>query len=196
MARKQTARSSNQLRIIGGSWRGRKLNFPDGEGLRPTTDRVRETVFNWLRGEINGARCLDLFTGSGALGLEALSQGAAHCVFVEKNPQAVRCLQDNLNTLGCDQAQVVAGDALAYLKNTTGTFDLIFLDPPFNKDFLQDVCQLIDQRQLLNEDGLIYLESELALDDLALPQAWELLRNKKAGQAHYGLVHIASDDEA
>ena len=185
MAKKQAARSTNQLRIIGGSWRGRKLSFPDGEGLRPTTDRVRETVFNWLRGELAGARCLDLFTGSGALGLEALSQGAAHCVFVEKNPQAMRSLKDNLEMLGCHDAELVAGDALAYLHHTQDKFDLIFLDPPFAKDFLQQACQLIGQQQLLNDEGLVYLESELALDSLILPAGWQLLRNKKAGQAYF-----------
>ncbi|MDH5301574.1 MAG: 16S rRNA (guanine(966)-N(2))-methyltransferase RsmD [Gammaproteobacteria bacterium] len=181
-------RVSNQLRIIAGQWRGRKLNFPDGEGLRPTIDRVRETLFNWLRGDVAGARCLDLFSGSGALGLEALSHGAAQCTFVEKNSVAVASLKANLALLKCDVGSVVAQDAFEFLARQSRPFDLIFLDPPFGQSLLQRSIDEIAQRQLLSPTGLIYLESELDLTALTLPVNWELVRHKKAGQSHYGLL--------
>ena len=153
-AKSQASRksSTNQLRIIGGQWRGRKLAFADGEGLRPTMDRVRETLFNWLQADIAGARCLDLFTGSGALGLEALSRYASEVVMVDKNPQAIWMIRQNLELLKVENAQLIKMDARDYLSSflqstessllqtaegsnfpSSKTFDIVFLDPPFNK---------------------------------------------------------------
>ena len=127
-----TPRAPNRIRIIGGTHRGRRLAFPDAAGLRPTPDRVRETLFNWLMPHLPGARCLDLFAGSGALGLEAVSRGAREVVLVDANPAVVKSLQENLRLLGeTERARVIRSDALAFLrKETDAPFDIVFLDPP------------------------------------------------------------------
>ncbi|WGZ95361.1 MAG: 16S rRNA (guanine(966)-N(2))-methyltransferase RsmD [Candidatus Thiothrix putei] len=151
---------NNLLRIIGGEWRSRKLRFADVPGLRPTPDRVRETLFNWLQTQVPGARCLDLFAGSGALGLEALSRGASEVVMVEKHPAAAKALRDNIALLGAQQAVLVHDDAFRYLQRETGAFDLIFLDPPFRKNLLEPVLETLLAKSLLNPDGMIYLEQE------------------------------------
>jgi 16S rRNA (guanine966-N2)-methyltransferase len=179
---------SNTLRIIGGEWRGRKLRFAEGEGLRPTTDRVRETLFNWLQPMIAGARCLDLFSGSGALGLEALSRGAAEVVFVDTNPKAIAALKENLALLKTANATVTRGDALAYLQGDARPFDVIFLDPPFRKDLLQPALQQLSSGGWLAPGARIYLELESELGDPQLPEGWELLRSKRAGQVAYHLA--------
>jgi len=188
MAKGRKGGGSNTLRIIGGQWRGRKLRFADGEGLRPTTDRVRETLFNWLQPLIQGARCLDLFAGSGALGLEALSRGAAEVQFIERNPRAVQTLKDNLALLHADNGHVRPGDALAYLRNPAHPFDVVFLDPPFRQNLLAPALELLISGGWLNPDARIYieLESEQALPPL--PDEWELLRSKQAGQVAYHLI--------
>lgn len=179
---------SNTLRIIGGEWRGRKLRFADGEGLRPTTDRVRETLFNWLQPIIAGSRCLDLFSGSGALGLEALSRGAAEVIFIDTNPKAIAALKENLALLKADNATVIRGDALAYLQRDARPFDVVFLDPPFRRDLLQPALQQLASGGWLAQGARIYIELESELDDPQLPEGWELLRSKRAGQAAYHLA--------
>lgn len=189
MARGRKGGSSNTLRIIGGEWRGRKLRFADGEGLRPTTDRVRETVFNWLQPLIQGARCLDLFAGSGALGLEALSRGAAEVQFIERNPRAVRALQENLALLKADNGHVQQGDALTYLRGAAQSFDVVFLDPPFRQDLLVPALELLSEGGWLKPDARIYIELESELGEPPLPEGWVLLRSKTAGQVAY---HLAS----
>jgi 16S rRNA (guanine966-N2)-methyltransferase len=178
----------NTLRIIGGRWRGRKLRFADGEGLRPTTDRVRETLFNWLQPVIHGARCLDLFAGSGALGLEALSRGAIEVQFIERNPQAVKALQENLALLHADNGQVLQGDALTFLRSPAQPFDVVFLDPPFRQDLLNPALTLLAQENWLAPGARIYIELEAEQGEPSLPVGWELLRSKKAGQAAYHLA--------
>lgn len=152
--------SSNLLRIIGGEWRSRRLSFADVPGLRPTPDRVRETLFNWLQIQVPGSRCLDLFAGSGALGLEALSRHAKEVVLVEKHPAAAQALRDNIALLGTKNAVLVNDDAFRFLQRETAGFDLIFLDPPYRKNLLDPVLESILARQLLNPDGMIYLEQE------------------------------------
>ena len=152
---------NNLLRIIGGEWRSRKLRFADVPGLRPTPDRVRETLFNWLQMQVPGARCLDLFAGSGALGLGALSRGAAEVVMVEKHPAAAKALRDNIALLGAQQAVLVYDDAFRYLQRETDGFDLIFLDPPFRKHFLEPVLDTLFAKTLLKSGGMIYLEQEM-----------------------------------
>lgn len=179
---------SNTLRIIGGQWRGRKLRFADGEGLRPTTDRVRETLFNWLQPVIHGARCLDLFAGSGALGLEALSRGASEVQFIERNTKAVRALQENLTLLQAENGHVHQSDALAYLSGTNRAFDIVFLDPPFRQDLLDPALSLLSQGNWLAPGARIYLELEAELGTPELPAGWELLRSKTAGQVAYHLA--------
>lgn len=190
----QHGKGANKLRIIGGRWRGRKLDFADLPGLRPTTDRVRETLFNWLQTQIPGARCLDLFAGSGALGLEALSRGAAQVTLVDSADLVVRQLRQNLTLLDNGQttetemdpqACVIHGQAAAWLQTATAdsAFDLIFLDPPFGKTMLQQCCDLIDQHALVKTNGWIYIEAESTLQPLPVPAHWQLHRSLKAGQA-------------
>jgi len=193
MAKGKRGGGSNTLRIIGGQWRGRKLHFADGEGLRPTTDRVRETLFNWLQPLIQGAHCLDLFAGSGALGLEALSRGAAKVQFIERNPRAVQALRENLTLLHADNAQVQQGDALTYLRGPAQPFDVVFLDPPFRQDLLTPALELLSTGGWLKTDARIYIEMESELGEPHLPEGWEPLRSKQAGQVAYHLVGVTGE---
>lgn len=197
-------KSTNQLRIIGGQWRGRKLSFADGEGLRPTMDRVRETLFNWLQSDINGARCLDLFSGSGALGLEALSRYADEVVMVDNNHQAIRMIRQNLELLGVENAQLMQMDASAYLSLlqtdsnspevsfSRQTFDIVFLDPPFNQQLVAQFCELLDKSKCLSEQALIYIEIEKNTQLPPLPNNWNVIKEKKAGQLAYYLLRAES----
>ena len=181
-------RTSSQIRIIGGEWRSRKLTVPDAPGLRPTPDRVRETLFNWLAPYIGGARVLDAFTGSGALFLEALSRGASSGIALDLNTEAINNLRRNLELLDCDRTEVLRADALQYLSNTAERgFDIVLLDPPFHQDLLLTACQLLESNNWLNERAWIYTESEQAPSSLAVPNAWRLHREKHTGQVHYAL---------
>ncbi len=191
MKKARRSGGSNTLRIIGGEWRGRKLRFADGEGLRPTTDRVRETLFNWLAPRIQGARCLDLFAGSGALGLEALSRGAAEVIFVDTNPAAITTLKENLALLKVENAEVIRGDGLNYLQGNSRQFDVVFLDPPFRRDLLQPALKLLAEQGWLAKGARLYLELESEESLPELPTGWELLRSKEAGQVAYHLVAVA-----
>ncbi|MBP7997422.1 MAG: 16S rRNA (guanine(966)-N(2))-methyltransferase RsmD [Thiopseudomonas sp.] len=189
MAKKptQSARASS-IRIIGGEWRSRKLTVPDAPGLRPTPDRVRETLFNWLAPTIQGARVLDAFTGSGALFLEALSRGASTGVAIDANTNAVNNLRRNLAVLQCDDAEVLRVDSLQYLSNKTEQgFDIVLLDPPFHQDLLLSACQLLEDNNWLNKGAWIYTESEQAPSSLGVPSTWRLHREKHTGQVHYAL---------
>lgn len=180
---------TNQLRIIGGQWRGRKLLFPDSEGLRPTSDRVRETLFNWLAPVIQESNCLDLFSGSGALGLEALSRGAAATTLIDTSPKVCAQLRGNLEQLDCSKAKVLTEDAIAWLSKGVSDekpFDLVFIDPPFNRDLVQTCCQLLEAQDFLEEGAYIYIETELGLQ-FEVPDNWQLHREKKAGQVAYYL---------
>jgi len=180
--------AQGQLRIIGGEWRSRRLSFPEAPGLRPTTDRVRETLFNWLAPHVEGARVLDPFAGSGALLLEALSRGAARGLALELNPAAAAALRDNLALLRAGNAEVRLGDALQQLQGATAEpFDLVFLDPPFHQELLVPACRLLEERGWLAADAWIYTESESAPSGLGLPGNWRLHREKHAGQVHYAL---------
>lgn len=183
--------SQSSVRIIGGEWRGRKLDFPEIEGLRPTPDRVRETLFNWLQAYIPGARCLDLFSGSGALGLEALSRGAASVTFVDQAPEVINQLRSNLNTLKVQNAELIGSSVPSWLEqrstNEEVRYDLVFMDPPFRKDMAGPVCALLEQHQLLADEALIYIETEVELQLDQLPGNWQLYREKQAGQVAYRL---------
>nr|WP_067288982.1 16S rRNA (guanine(966)-N(2))-methyltransferase RsmD [Marinobacterium profundum] len=182
---------SGELRIIAGSWRGRKLKFPALTGLRPTPNRVRETLFNWVQASVQGARCLDLYAGSGALGLEALSRGAGSVTFIDNATQAVRQLRDNLQLLKADNAEVLTAAALDWLQRhelgAAPGYDLVFLDPPFNCDLLPQTCELLEARNLLASQALIYIESESVLGTPQLPDNWRQLRSKTAGKVTYSL---------
>ena len=177
-----------QLRIIGGQWRSRRFAFPDGPGLRPTPDRVRETLFNWLAPYVEGAHVLDPFAGSGALLLEALSRGAASGLACDLNPASVSALRGHLATLQCSAGEIQLGDALQLLaRPAPRRFDIVLLDPPFHKDLLQGACNLLEAQGWLADDAWIYTESETAPSSLGLPGNWRLHREKHTGQVHYAL---------
>jgi 16S rRNA (guanine966-N2)-methyltransferase len=181
----------NSVRIIGGVWRGRRIHFPDLPDLRPTPDRVRETLFNWLQHSLSGTRCLDLFAGSGALGLEALSRGAAEVVFVEQFPAASRTLQEQLVRLGAEgKGRVMELGAARFLRTPAKAFDVAFLDPPFGKDALAEYIPMLDSGDWLKVGGLIYLENERIAGVPTLPAHWELLKSKSAGEVGYHLARV------
>ena len=182
---------SNQLRIIGGDWRGRKLSFPDAEGLRPTADRVRETLFNWLAPEIVGAQCLDLFAGSGALGLEALSRGASRVDMVEANKAAAQQLRHNLSLLQADTSQVNQADAITWLgQQPAAQYDILFLDPPFHTGLAEQCMTALASHNILKPHAWVYLE--MGKDEAlpAIPAHWQLHREKQAGQVRYQLYQV------
>ena len=189
--RSQLSRGQNQtLRIIGGQWRGRKLSFPEANGLRPTSDRVRETLFNWLAPRLAGARCLDLFAGSGALGIEALSRGAAHCDFIDAEPRAIQTINAHLNTLSAlDRGHCHSGSALSFLA-TAGKYDIIFVDPPFAAGLAPGVLNAILAGHCLAADGRLYLEQGRDNSDPLDPR-FEVLRDKFAGDVHFRLLCVA-----
>ena len=179
--------ANNQLRIIAGTWRGRKLSFPPVAGLRPTPDRVRETLFNWLDPLIRDQRCLDLFSGSGALGIEAASRGAAEVVLVDDHPRVAETLREQLQLLKAKQVQVVQADVDSYLSGTPQAFDIVFLDPPFREGRLSGCIRQLESRGWLADEAWVYLEVEHGLK-LDLPGNWTLHRSKQAGQVDYHLV--------
>lgn len=187
-------RPPNRLRIIGGVWRGRRLSFPDAAGLRPTPDRVRETLFNWLAPMIEGACCLDLFAGSGMLGLEALSRGAGRVVMVDSDAAVIARLHEHIATLHASGAQVVHADARRYLQHPPREgFDIVFLDPPFRRDLVAPCCELLEHSGWLKPGARIYIETESELPLAGLPQTWHISRSKTAGQVNYYLVQRATD---
>ena len=181
---------SNTVRIIGGLWRSRILEFPDVADLRPTPDRVRETLFNWLGRDLTGMACLDLFAGSGALGFEALSRGAASVVMVEKNPTVLRALRESARKLGATNLTVVRGDALEFARGTRSRFDVVFLDPPYRLG--QQVAALDLLRRLLVERGRVYVESDAVFEP---PQGWVILKRARAGNVHFHLLVKEADDQ-
>lgn len=181
----QANKGVNKLRIIGGEWRSRQLPFIDAPSLRPTPNRVRETLFNWLQGDIAGARCLDLFAGSGAIAFEALSRYAAEVVLVEMHKKAAKQLQDNLAVLEGESESrglVVNQDALKYVASSPAPFDVIFLDPPYRKNFLPSVLDQVQSLELLKPDGLIYLEHEKEESFDWSDWNLEVVKQSKAGQ--------------
>lgn len=183
----RSARQST-LRIIGGQWRGRKLTFHPSEGLRPTTDRVRETLFNWLTPAVRGARCLDLFAGSGALGLEALSRGAANCDFVDTSAAALRQIEHHLQTLGAgQQARCHAASAPSFLQGAREAWDIAFIDPPFGENLVDPVCAQLAARELVTAGGFIYVETGARDPEPEVPADWRPHRQKVAGGVVYRL---------
>lgn len=181
------ARATHRLRIIGGTHRGRIVRFADAPGLRPTPDRVRETLFNWLGQDLSGRATLEPYAGSGVLSLEALSRGAACAVAIDRNAALVRNLRDNASALSLDTLETLCGDALALLARETRRFDVIFLDPPFAEDPWPALLPLCAPR--LAEGGFIYAE---AARKLALPATLALHRHGRAGQVHYHLLRSAT----
>lgn len=192
MSRGTKARSGrSQLRIIGGQWRGRKLSFPEIEGLRPTADRVRETLFNWLAPDIPGANCLDLFAGSGALGLEALSRGARGCDFVEAAPEAGRAIATHLQKLSArDRGRAHLRKAQDFLENSHGPWDIVFIDPPFGHNLVAPCCALLNDSGRLNDGALVYIETPANEPAVSMAEHWELHREKRAGNVRYQLFIV------
>lgn len=187
MAKNTTARSAGQIRIIGGRWRGRKLPVPDSPGLRPTNDRVRETLFNWLAPVIQGARCLDCFAGSGALGLEALSRAAASVTLLEQDRAVSAQLSRNLQVLQTQQAQVITADSLRWLAQPGDAFDVVFIDPPFRHGMITATVAALEQHRRLADDAWIYIETEKEGPAPEVLAHWQLHREKTAGQVAYRL---------
>lgn len=191
---KQQSNKRGKCRIIAGKWRGRIIKFDDVDGLRPTTDRIRETVFNWLQVYLPNSHCLDCFAGSGVLGFEAVSRGADEVILLEQNKRTVDNLKENAGMLAADEQQVVVErrDALAWLasaksdKNLASYFDLVFLDPPFHTDLLSESCALLDDSGCLAKDAIIYVEHELDAN-VEIPDSWICLKEKSSGQVTYKL---------
>ena len=208
MSRKPVVKNSvskggGKLRIIGGEWRRRQLPVVDSPGLRPTTDRVRETLFNWIQNDIPGAHCLDLFAGSGALGFEAASRGAASVTMIELKNNAMQVLKSNKLLLGSDNGdspgradniELIHQNALYWLASYQGeSFDVVFLDPPFDSDFLEKAINLLDEQACLSKNACIYLECANHQSLPKLPAGWALSREKKAGQVKYFLARYNAD---
>ena len=180
--RRGAASGRNRVRIIAGKWRSRLVSFPPAAELRPTPDRVRETLFNWLGQRLDGLACLDLFAGSGALGFEALSRGAASVVMVESDREVARALLESARLLEAEGVEVVQSDALKYLARARGKFDVVFLDPPFASDLALRAMALLPG--LMNPGACVYVESAAALEP---PPSWRRLRDDRAGAVRYAL---------
>lgn len=190
------SQKKSQLRIIGGQWRGRKLAFTPAEGLRPTTDRVRETLFNWLAPSMHDAHCLDLFAGSGALGLEALSRGAATCDFVDSAAAAVQQIATHLNTLNATtRGQCYPLAAGEFMQTPRRVYDIVFIDPPFGKALAEPTCALLAEHGLLAAGALVYLETETNSSTASLPADWTLHRDKTAGAVAYRLYQVGTEKQ-
>jgi len=185
--KKPQSMGPGQIRIIGGQWRGRKLPVPNVQGLRPTTDRVRETLFNWLAPSLAGAHCLDCYAGSGALGLEALSRYAGVATLIEMDKNVARQLQKNLDLLKADHGQVINANTLNVLAQPGKPYHIVFVDPPFRKGLLEETLRLLEQNGWLADEALIYVESEVENGLPVVPTTWALHREKIAGQVAYRL---------
>ena len=179
-----------EFRIIAGRWRRRKLHFPPLPGIRPSPDRVRETLFNWLQDRIEGAVCLDLFAGSGALGLEALSRGAAEAVFVDRERQAVDAIRGHLELLQAEGGEPIVADALSWLSGPPRPFELVFLDPPFDADLVPEICARLAQGWL-RPGAWVYVEHAVERAPV-LPESWQLLKESRAGRVGFRLVTVGS----
>ena len=179
----------NFVRIISGKYKSRKITFPDRPEMRPTGNRIRETLFNWINADIFDSRCLDLFSGSGALGFEALSRGAKMTTFVESDSETANCLEKNLQVLKAENGIVVKADAISWLESQKNIepFGFVFLDPPFKNNFLLDCISLLESNCMITKNGNIYIESETDIDQRQLPLTWQLKQKKQAGRVSYCL---------
>jgi len=183
-----SSKKQNTVRINAGEWRSRLLKFPDAEGLRPTPERVRQTVFNWLGQDMTGLSCLDLFAGTGVMGFEALSRNARSAVLVEKTSAVYKAILDNKATLKADAAQVFNTDALNFLSQNRQLFDVVFLDPPYHQGWLAKVLPLLPAH--LNPDGFVYAEAEFEIQP---DELWQVVKQSKAGNVFYHLLKLRQD---
>ncbi len=179
------SKKQNTVRINAGEWRSRLLKFPDAEGLRPTPERVRQTVFNWLGQDLTGLNCLDLFAGTGVMGFEALSRNARTAVLVEKTPAVYKAIVENKTALKADAAKVFNIDALSFLAHNRESFEVIFLDPPYNQGWLAKVLPLLPAN--LSPDGVVYAEAEFSIEEDA---TWRVIKQSKAGNVFYHLLKL------
>ena len=187
---KRTKQSASSIRVIGGQWRSRRIVFRTDPAIRPTPDRIRETLFNWLQNSISDASCLELFAGTGALSIEALSRGADHVTIVDQSAAIIGSIRSNLEVLCEDEARYdcIEADAVNWIQHQEGrAWDIIFLDPPFDSDSLTTILPIIADQRLLQPDGHIYIESPKSLDSSELPPGWEIARKKQASNVHYCL---------
>ncbi len=202
MTRKKTGKpnhkekAQSELRIIGGEWRSRRLRFPDAGGVRPTPARTRETLFNWLAMYMPGSHCLDLFAGSGALGLEALSRGAGHVMLVDHTPVLTDALKQNLRALNSTRATVVCQAVEQFLQQPPESpFDIVFMDPPFHQGWLERLFSTLETSDWIKPDGWIYVEHESDRRVPAIPAGWQLHRQKTAGQVTYNLFRNVTNSD-
>lgn len=190
-------RQTQQLRIIGGKWRSRKVGFLALEGLRPTTDATRETLFNWLTNVIEGATCLDLFAGSGALGFEALSRGAKQVLFVDKSIKVVHKLQESVKILQASNVEFLCAAMPQQMQKIANkAFDIVFVDPPFHKNLVGICCEALEANQLIKPEGYIFVEIERGVSfESSLPANWEIIKKKNRGQVDYYLLqrHVVAE---
>ena len=183
-----------KLRIIGGKWRGRKISFQSKDGLRPTKDVVRETLFNWIEPYISGAKCLDLFCGTGSLGLEALSRGASYCDFVDKCRLNTKTLMFNLQTINAGNRAKVHNQLVnKFLSCSKKSYDIIFIDPPFKSNLLSQTCKTLSSNQLIEPGGSIYMEFSVTIPPDEIPLNWNIHRKKRSGSVKYCLYHQSKD---
>ena len=180
----------DSLRIIGGKWKRHAIRFEGSHDLRPTPDAVRETLFNWLTPAVQGANCLDLFSGSGALGFEAASRGACHVHLVEHNYAVYKQLLQTRDSLAAEQVHVHYQDSLRFLENSAGRFDIVFLDPPFESALSKPLLSMLEHSNILIKEALVYLERPKNGNPLILPKAWERYREKTTGSSIYGLYKL------
>jgi len=196
MSPRKQVRQSSVIRIIAGRWKGRRIAIV-ADGIRPTGDRVRETLFNWLMPHIHDARCLDLFAGTGALGIEALSRGAGLVVFAERNRPAAKAIRETLKDLAGDEeyvrTEIITIDALKLDLGAKGPFDIVFLDPPFDGPHLQDLCTLLEESNALAPSAHIYMEMDRRQDLPELPTSWAVSKEQTAGQVRYALVSCGNE---
>jgi 16S rRNA (guanine966-N2)-methyltransferase len=194
--RKKTASKGSQpgrLRIVAGKWRSRLLPIADTDGLRPTSARVRETVFNWLSSDIHGSKCLDLFAGTGALGFEALSRGAERATLIEKSEIAADLLARSAKLLEADTAHIECVDALSFLRRPPGErYDIVFLDPPFADDLVEECCQLLQSNGWLADQAAVYIEQDLSEPLPPLPDGWKITKDTKAGRVRFVLARAGA----
>ncbi|CAM4216580.1 16S rRNA methyltransferase RsmD [Vibrio halioticoli NBRC 102217] len=183
----QNNKGSGSIRIISGLWRGRKLPVHDAEGLRPTTDRVKETLFNWIASDIPNARCLDLFAGSGGLGFEAASRQAEEVTLIELNVKAFQQLQQNMQAVKATNITLLNQNSLNFLKQPGKPYDIVFIDPPFRQGLLLEAIEQLENNGWLSDQALIYIETEKELAMPALPDNWTMHREKVAGQVRFQL---------
>ena len=196
MAKTRKQSQPGRLRIVAGIWRSRLLQIADAPGLRPTPERIRETLFNWLADDVPDATCLDLCAGTGALGLEALSRGAARAVFVESSASVARVLQRNIDALEAHNAEVHVTDARDFPDANPGVrFDIVFLDPPFAAAMLEELCRLLAERRMVADGAHVYLEMSADEAPPSLPDLWVVSKNKTAGNVRFMLVRVAGGEQ-